>query len=499
MLDAKLNFFKYSEFTKLFVSFLIARVLFAYYLPLGVDEAYQITVGRHLAWSYYDHPALSFWAPSVLSKMFCFENIFLYRLPAIIFGSITLFGLYGIGLLLEGRKAAFWTIVLYILSPFFFFSGGMFVVPDGPLNAAIAMTMFLFIRSQTLKSGYVFQMILIGIWVAISFLSKYHAILLPFSLLFYFLISSERRYWFFHSKIWIIALIGVLGLLPTLIWNYQQGWPSFIFHGGRTNFELSPISFFIMGLGQLIYLLPLTLFLAIWAFFAIKRNKLNNLLIYPASFIILSFNLLYVLGAEGFPHWTMPGWMLSLPLIGILLTQKSDQFRNNVKKLLFCCVIPVWLLIGIAAIHINTGWLTAHLKTAPRWDVTLQFMDWNKFPEKFDQICCDDNIKTIGFLNWVDAGLIGATLKGRYPIRVVGKNPHHFIFMDNSSEPVMGYLLVPALMHEMDKTIEHVLGQSRLLDPNVKFIQSIDVKRGSFDYATVLVFKMLLPKPQIGG
>jgi len=25
------------------------------------------------------------------------------------------------------------------------------------------------------------------------------------------------------------------------------------------------------------------------------------------------------------------------------------------------------------------------------------------------------------------------------------------------------------------------------------------VKRGSFDYATVLVFKMLLPKPQIGG
>ena len=118
----------------------------------------------------------------------------------------------------------------------------------------------------------------------------------------------------------------------TLIWNYQQGWPSFIFHGGRTNFELSPVSFIIMGLGQLIYLLPLTLFLAIWAFFAIKRNKLNNLLIYPASFIILSFNLLYVLGAEGFPHWTMPGWMLSLPLIGILLTQKSDQFRNNVKK-----------------------------------------------------------------------------------------------------------------------------------------------------------------------
>ena len=77
--------------------------------------------------------------------MFGFENIFLYRLPAIIFGSITLFGLYGIGLLLEGRKAAFWTIVLYIFSPFFFFSGGMFAVPVGPLIAAIAKRMFLFI------------------------------------------------------------------------------------------------------------------------------------------------------------------------------------------------------------------------------------------------------------------------------------------------------------------------------------------------------------------
>ena len=60
----------------------------------------------------------------------------------------------------------------------------------------------------------------------------------------------------------------------------------------------------------------------------------------------------------------------------------------------------------------------------------MKFPAWHQRPEKFDQICCDDNIKTIGFLNWVDAGLIGATLKGRYTIRVVGKNPHHFIFMD---------------------------------------------------------------------
>ena len=39
--------------------------------------------------------------------------------------------------------------------------------------------------------------------------------------------------------------------------------------------------------------------------------------------------ILYILGAEGFPHWTMPGWMLSLPLVGVFINQKNDLVQEK--------------------------------------------------------------------------------------------------------------------------------------------------------------------------
>ena len=106
------------------------RLIFAYFLPLGVDEAYQITIGREFDWSYYDHPPLSFWLPRIVANIMGIESILIYRLPSIIFGSITIYALYGIGLQICGKATALWSALLYCISPFFFFSGGTFVLPD---------------------------------------------------------------------------------------------------------------------------------------------------------------------------------------------------------------------------------------------------------------------------------------------------------------------------------------------------------------------------------
>ena len=494
MLDAGLNFFKNSNFTILFISFLFVRLIFAYYLPLGVDEAYQITVGRQLDWSYYDHPPLSFWAPNIFSKIIGSDALLIYRLPAIIFGSITIYALYGIGTLIKGKDAAFLGAFLYSVSPFFFFSGGVFVVPDGPLNAALCMTLFLFIKSQSSETNYNIQLFLVGVCLAVSFLSKYHAVFVPLSLLFYFLISRKRVYWILYSRIWIIALVGVLGFLPTLIWNYYEGWPSLTFHTARASAEFSLINFIKMFFGQVVYLLPPTVFLSIWAFFSVRRDEKINFLFYPALFIIISFNILYIMGAEGFPHWTMPGWMLSLPLVGVFISQKNNSLRKKIKKWYFGFIIPFWTVIFVLGIHVNTGWLTSHLKSVPKWDNTTQFMHWDEFSKEFEEFCCDEKKETIGFLNWVDAGLIGATLKGKYSIRVIGENPHHFIFMDKNPKPKVGYLLVPTLISVTAGTVDDLFEVIKTYDPNALYVKSIGVKRGNFDYAQVLVFKMLLPE-----
>ena len=497
MLETKLIHFKNNEFLFLFLIFLITRLIFAYFLPLGVDEAYQITIGRKFDWSYYDHPPLSFWLPRIAANIGGLENIVVYRLPSIIFGSVTIYALYGIGAQICGKPTALWSAILYCISPFFFFSGGIFILPDAILNASICMTLYLFLKLQDNKSHYQMKLAMIGFWLALSFLSKYHSILIPLSLLVCFLLSAKRFYWIFQSQIWIVALIGFVGALPVLMWNYYEGWPSFSFHSGRAHTEFSILNFVKMFVGQLIYFSPPTLILSIWALFAINKNERINFLVYPALFIIFGFNILFLLGSDGFPHWTMPGWMLTLPLVGVLLKQKGEVFKRKFKIWLIIFMSPTWVLICAIALHVNNGWLTKNHATIPKWDDTLQFMRWDEFGQKFNDFCCDGDLTKIGFLNWVDAALLGVVLSDKYSIRVISDDPHHFRYRENDKKPTMGYLLIPVLKSNFDERLPELKLKLREVDKNMKYLNVIDVKRGKRDYASVAVFKMLLPEPKI--
>lgn len=496
MSEKKLNHFQNKDFLSLFLIFLIMRLIFAYFLPLGVDEAYQITIGREFDWSYYDHPPLSFWLPRIVANIVGLESILIYRLPSIIFGSITIYALYGIGLQICGKATALWSALLYCISPFFFFSGGTFVVPDAILNASICMTLYLFLKSQDTKSYYNVKLIMVGFWLALSFLSKYHSILIPLALLVYFLSTKKRFYWIFQSQIWIVAFVGFIGALPVLMWNYYEGWPTFTFHSARAHSEFSILNFVKMFVGQLIYFSPPALILSIWALIAVKKNEQIKFLIYPALFIIFGFNGLFLLGSNGFPHWTMPGWMLTLPLVGLLLKQKGESFKRKFKIWLLIFMTPIWVIICAFSFHVNNGWLTMHQTTIPKWDNTSEFMRWDEFGKNFDDICCDGDLIKIGFLNWVDASLLGVVLSDKYSIRVISDDPHHFRYRENDTNPQMGYLLVPVLKNNLDKRLEEIRLKVREVDQNMEYLDSIDVKRGERDYARVLVFKILLPGPK---
>ena len=137
-----------------------------------------------------------------------------------------------------------------------------------------------------------------------------------------------------------------------------------------------------------------------------------------------------------------------------------------------------------------------HQKTIPKWDNTSEFMRWDEFGKNFDDICCDGDLIKIGFLNWVDASLLGVVLSDKYSIRVISDDPHHFRYRENDKSPQMGYLLVPVLKNNLDKRLEEIRLKVREVDQNMEYLDSIDVKRGERDYARVLVFKILLPGPK---
>ena len=121
----------------LFTIFIFVKLALIKHVPLINDETYTLTISRYLSLSYFDHPPLMSWI-SNLFHFFKVQEAYYFRVPHIIFGTLTSFFLYRIGALIFSRQTGVFAAILYFISPFFLFSGGFFLVPDGILNFSIA-------------------------------------------------------------------------------------------------------------------------------------------------------------------------------------------------------------------------------------------------------------------------------------------------------------------------------------------------------------------------
>src|SRR5215470_4954004 len=73
----------------LILATLLARVLFASALGLGVDESYMVAAGRKLQLSYFDHPPVSWWMAWGVAHLSGSERALVVRAPFIALFAIT--------------------------------------------------------------------------------------------------------------------------------------------------------------------------------------------------------------------------------------------------------------------------------------------------------------------------------------------------------------------------------------------------------------------------
>ena len=121
----------------LFIVFCFIKLALIKHIPLINDEAYTLTISRHFSLSYFDHPPLMMWI-SYFLHIFESLDFYIYRIPYIFFGVLTSYFLYKIASLIYSKEAGTAAAILYFVSPFFFFSGGLFIVPDASLNFSVA-------------------------------------------------------------------------------------------------------------------------------------------------------------------------------------------------------------------------------------------------------------------------------------------------------------------------------------------------------------------------
>lgn len=213
----------------------VIRAFLAAFFEFGNDEVYYWTYALYPDWSHFDHPPMVGWVMQLFSLNLLFSDEFFLRLASVVFMTIDTWLFYRIGKEIKDSLTGFYAALLFTASLYGFVIIGVFILPDTPLMLFMLLSLLSFIRYfKTSKNKY---MLLGGLFAGLSLLSKYSAVFIWSGVGLYILLFDRKQ--LKNKYLYLSALISVVCLLPVLIWNIQNDFISFTFHGDRVSFSIS--------------------------------------------------------------------------------------------------------------------------------------------------------------------------------------------------------------------------------------------------------------------
>ncbi len=474
------------------------KLLLAWSAPLIVDEAYATAVARGYSLSFFDHPPLSFWLSVALADISGLEHPLTYRLAFLLAGLLTTWIMYRIGEMLGGARVGLWSAALYVASPFFLLSGGLLAVPDGTLNLGAALSVMFLLRILSRSDdGRLRDWVLVGLSLALALGSKYQAAWLPLAFLMFMIFHPGGRRWFARPGPWLAAGLGLLGVLPVILWNMGNGWASFAFQGGRAGGGGGLSNGALMILGQMLFLLPTGMFLALAGLrlgWRMRARPEVALLLLVASGPILIFNYIYFTSTHSLAHWAMPGWQFTLPLGALWLARQPAAFRRRMGQWTATLAGTVWLVLVALVFQADTGLLTRPFyPRPPKWDNTLALFDYGDLRPALERRGLWKDTDLFMASGWIDGGLIASALGPDRPMRIVpGGAAHHFAYLPGSRAQGVALLLRPSLLSDTAQSGARMLALAQRIDPAAELLRPIILKRGNQPYVAVNIVRLRL-------
>src|SRR5215472_278596 len=241
----------------LILATLAVRVLFATALGLGIDESYMVAAGRKLQLSYFDHPPIAWWMAWGVTHLTGSESALVVRLPFIALFALTTFLMYRVTAELFDPEAGLWAAVVLNMAPVLGITVGSWVLPDGPLLAALLGALFCLIPALRSQGGAAWGWWLAtGVCAGLALCSKYSAALTLAGAVAFLVTEPTSRRWLTQPHPYVAGLITLVVFLPVLVWNAGNGWVSFLFQGGRAGGALHPFGPILAIAGQAAFFLP---------------------------------------------------------------------------------------------------------------------------------------------------------------------------------------------------------------------------------------------------
>ncbi len=313
----------------------------AWNLDLFGDEAFYRLEALHPAMGYSDLPPLTAWLMAAARWAFGDHHAAL-RAPFLVLGAAVPWLVYAWARRRPETAAVAWhAAVLACALPL---AGllGVFALPDVPLTCAMLLAAIALDRA--LESDHRGAWTLLGIALAIGWLSHYRFVFWYAAGLGWF-VFANRKVWR-NPRFWLAQSIGVLGLLPTLLFNLQNRWSGFQFqfvdrHPWRWHADalMDPAWQSLLATPPLF----IAMMFAMWSVCRSVRNGDRRALAAAWSTAGL-LAIIWIVGmfADSLRsrfHWPLPAWLLILPWVAALLHRAES--RPGVTRALARSVLPV--------------------------------------------------------------------------------------------------------------------------------------------------------------
>lgn len=370
----------------------LVRGFLAAFIEFGNDEVYYWTYAMYPDWSHFDHPGMVGWLMQIFSLNLLFHSEFALRLSSIIFMTIDTYIIYRLGCVVKNKLAGFYAALLYTASLYCFIITGVFIMPDTPLMMFTLLAIYCFLLSfqATEGSGEISSknagdfstplrsarndgkkmaarhdgklMLLGGLFAGLALLSKYSAGFIWVGVGLYILIFDRKQ--LKNKYLYLSALISAICMLPVLIWNMQNDFISFTFHGDRVSLfgKLQPLDFLTEILGELGYNNPINYILIIIALVAFFKGR--KYLDQASGRFLLCFGLPFIglfwffsLTRPILPHWSAPAFSILLLFPASYFADKQS-IKDSETKLPKPIIATVSLLIFVlifGVLEIKTG------------------------------------------------------------------------------------------------------------------------------------------------
>ena len=399
------------------------RLLFGWLIGLGVDESYMAAAGRTLSLGYFDHPPAAWWLSWSAAHLFGSEAPLAARLPFILLFAQTTWLIARIATHLGGARAGYWAAVTLNLSPVLGVTSGSWVLPDGPLDCALAGAALCLLHALDGPGGRWGWWAGAGVCAGLALFSKYSAALTIAGAFVFLLVSRAHRPWLRRPQPYAAAALAVLVFSPVILWNATHHWASFAFQSARAGgLRLRPLAPLETLGGEALFILPwLWLPLLVVGAAAFRggdwRGRLLACLAAPP---ILVFALISAWSSQRILyHWAAPGYLLLFPLLGCFLAAQENRRQafphraapywaaGMTPRALTATAVSVLAVLTAIGVQVRTDAFGAFM---PVKDPTAEGVVWTSLRDDLTTRGLLKPGMAAGVPNWRDAGKIAHAL-----------------------------------------------------------------------------------------